>query len=511
MLFILSLGCSDAWDEHKKVNSDTPSETIMEMLNSNSEYSKFANALVETGLNELLNKTMLFTVWVPSNNSISQLPGDSASLYNWVANHIISGSVKMNEVEESNKRIKMLSGKSLNIDSNNSTIDELSFDKDYEVARNGIFYLVEEPIVPRINIWEYIATVASSNKHVDYLNSLSGEVFNPDSAEIIGYTELGMPIYDTLSGMVWDNSFLYDVADLRSEDSTFTMLIVDDQVFDSEYQKFFKYFKITSGSTENDSLKNSKMCKYKITKDYVFTSIKKLDDISDSLISPDNVKVPVVKSAIYESYRCSNGWVYKISECDIAKSDKILPITVEGEYDFRIYDGFTIAENEKEGDQHGYKRINSDAQGGFDYVVDNWTTNVKGSGLILYAGEVASMRYKFYIRAIHDFNGSFRRSKGSDYELKQRLGWSTLIKETIKGYDFNPPTFVGDTVFVNERSYVSYDSLDVDFENPMPIPPVEVGTYRFTSMKDAYVWLQSVDDGAAVVADYVKLVPDFEE
>lgn len=499
ILFIVySFGCNDAWDEHKKISSDTPSKTILEMLSLNSEYSKFTNSLVETGLDKTLDNTLLYSVWVPTNNSINELPDDSIELYNWVANHIVLGTVRYDEIEELRSRIKMLNGKNLDLNIENSTIDEIVFNNEYIVARNGILYETDAPLEPRINIWEYIEEVAQANKHINYLNSLTGEVFNPDSAEIIGYTDSGKPIYDTISGMVWDNLFITDVADLRSEDSTFTMLIVDDQVFDSEYETFYQYFRVTSGPTEADSMRNKEKCEYKITKDYVFDSTYYFDDLPAYLMSLYGVKVPIDKGSIYDSYKCSNGWVYKIRECSIDKRDKILPLRVEGENEFRIFEYFTENGEEMDGSQYGYKRINNDASGGFDYVVDNWTTDAKGGGLILHVGEVASMKYKFYLQAVHDFNGSFRRSKGADYVLMQQLGWTSLIKETLKGYDFNPATLVSDTIFVRDSSYQTAKEF-------------EVGSYKFTSVKDAYVWLQPLDDGAAVVADYIKLVPDFDE
>ena len=496
ILFLASIGCNDAWEDQKKINPDTPDKTLMEMLRSNADYSKFSDALTETGLDKLLNSTKLYSVWVPSNNSIDALPDDSASLYMWVANHIMVGAERIDNLEFSSVRLKMLSGKVLEINTDESTIDKISFDPTYIVAKNGIYYQLEGILTPIINMWEYVENVAPSNEHVNYINSLSGEVFDPDSADIVGYTQSGFPIYDTLSGMVWKNLFLEDVADLSSEDSTYTMFIVDDPVFDSEYQKYFQYFKITSGITKKDSLRNSAVCKYKITKDYVITTTYTYDELPSYVISPEYVKVPVDKSAIHNMYKCSNGWVYHISDCSIAKSDKILPIIVEGEAEDRIYDNYWINGHEMDGDQYGYKRINPYASGGFDYVVDNWTTNVIGSGLVLHAGQVASTRYKFYLRAVHDFNGSFRRPKAAGYVLNQRLGWATLISESLNGYNFNPPLWVSDTIAVTDSTYIN-------------APEIEVGTYKFTSMKDAYLWLQSFDNGAAVVADYIKLVPDF--
>lgn len=104
------------------------------------------------------------------------------------------------------------------------------------------------------------------------------------------------------------------------------------------------------------------------------------------------------------------------------------------------------------------------------------------------------MRYKFYWKAVNDFGGSYSSTVDT---LRQKVGYTTLIKENNFRYDFNPMIAVSDFIDVLDESYDTAQE-------------VEVGAYKFTSMRDVYVWLQSQSNGSAVVADYIKLVPDFD-
>lgn len=488
MLFLFS--CEDAWDDHTKISESTASRSLEETLTGLSGYSNFVSALKVTGLMDTLKQSMLFTVWVPSNEVFSDLPSNEDELYRLVANHISKGSTKVSFIEGAN-RVKMLSGKVLDVTS--SSVAGVAITEKDMAVKNGIIQIVAKSITVKNNIWEYIASYGSPNKHIEYINSLSGEYFDPEVADITGYTDKGEPIYDMASGMVWKNLFLENVADLRVEDSTYTVLIIADAAYNAEYEKYKDFFKVTSGISEQDLLRNKAMGEYKITKDYVFAQKYKSSDIPTQLLSVDSVLVPINKELIYTSVECSNGWVHHIQSAPVPLKNKILPIKVEGETTARFYDNYTIAGKDITGTPGSYKRVRPLASGGFDYVLDN-RSNSAASGLILHAGQVASMRYKFYWKAVNDFGGSYSSTVDT---LRQKVGYTTLIKENNFRYDFNPMIAVSDFIDVLDESYDTAQE-------------VEVGAYKFTSMRDVYVWLQSQSNGSAVVADYIKLVPDFD-
>ena len=489
---VFTFSCKDAWEDDTKIDESTAAGNCLEVLEGLSEYSNFVDALRATGLDDTLSQSLMYTVWAPSNSVLTDVPTDEDELYQLVANHINKGNIKISSLS-SGVRAKMLSGKVMTVTATN--IEGVGYSAKDEITKNGVIQFLDGVLDVEQSIWEYIDAYAGTNKHIDYINSLSGDVFDEEVADIVGYTDRGEAIYDTASGMVWKNLFLENVADLRVEDSTYTMLIIDDMAFDDEYNKYESYFKVSSGTSEDDLLLNKAMCNYKITKDYVFTSTYSAADLPSQVLSVDSIMVPIDKGLITSSVKCSNGWVHHIQTCSVPLENKILPIKIEGESLNRFYDNFTIAGADAIGTPAGNKRVKPDASGGFDYVLDNWSTSVVCSGLILHAGEVASTKYKFYWRAVDDFDYSIRYSSSAD-TLRQQVGYTTLIEENGSMYDFNPMIAVSDYIDVLDSTYTT-------------APEVEVGSYKFTSMRDIYVWLQS-ESRSAVVADYIKLVPDFE-
>ncbi|MFB6340811.1 fasciclin domain-containing protein [Saccharicrinis sp. FJH62] len=494
LLFILGIwACTDAWESHVKVNDSTAKQTIVEILEGQSRFSSFVAALKSTGLDQELAKMQIMTVWAPDNDAMAMadpaVTGDADSLRSFLSNHFTLGKYVYDSGNAS-ERVKMFGGKVLFLDQENDMIDDVIVSGDKNIpARNGVLHIINQPIKLRLNAWQYIEMLGATYKQTAYLNSLSGVYFNPDVATQTGWTDDGRPVYDTISGLVWQNPFLETVTDLRSEDSTFTVFIVEDQVFDSEYNKFKPYFKAFSGSTVTDSLKNVAVAKMKVLKDYVVTTTYNKDNIPAEVYSPDNVRIPVNPSAIVSTYKVSNGNVFVMSDCAIELSDKIQPLIIEGETEFKWF-----AEG---GSPAGNLRIKEHASGGYDYVLDNFSTGSKLGGLILYAGEVASVKYDFYINAINDFNSGFRYPNSSRI-LSEGLG--TVVLQGYNGSSpvFGPPALVNgaDTILVTDTAYVTAKEQ-------------LVGSTKFSTIRDCFLQVVGNNNGQAVVVDYIKMVPVF--
>jgi hypothetical protein len=394
----------------------------------------------------------------------------------------------------------MLNGKVLVLDGQSNTLDGITIDVATEKQLlNGVLSIVNAPVVPRINVWDYIETLAPVNKHTSYLKSLSGDVFVDSLSTQIGVNEKGQPIYDSV--FVWQNQFCVDVADLTSEDSTFTFFIVEDAVYDAEYEKFKNFYKVVNGQTPRDSaLMNSK-----VVKDYAFTTAYSRSELPAFLTSIDGVKVPVSDAAVVSEFKASNGYVYVLSACDIAKEEKIKPIVVQAE----TKDSYYALTTEK-GQAYRYLRLRDNSQDGFDVVVDNWSTTVALSdGYIMRAGEISSMRYKAYWRAMNDFNSSYRNPvtdlASASYDVKQKLGYcvAKTIGDNGRVREFAPPTFITPE-FVNVPRKAAYEGTA---ENPLD--ETYLGEVSFTTVNDIYLQLVPSASRMGVTADYIKLVPVF--
>jgi uncharacterized surface protein with fasciclin (FAS1) repeats len=486
-ILLAAPGCEQSWEEHTRTNPGVAEENLMELISSNSDLSEFAALLVAEGLDEILASSRSFTVWAPVNAAMDQVDdailADTASLAMFVKNHICFGSYPSWGNSEIRK-LKTFSGKNILVDHANRKVEDASLIEPYDViANNGILHTIDMPLTPKPNIWEVIETTGLCPEHSGYLNSLTGMIFDPSVATITGVDPVtGQPVYDTLSGMVWSNSFLAQVRDLTDEDLLSTMVLLEDEVFESEYAKYRKYFVVT------DSLESNELTRWHISRDLVFPGELVLDEIPDTLVSLYNIKIPFDKSAVEETVETSNGMIYILSHCDARIRDKIPIILVEGEdttkYVFTAVDG-----------QTGFTRQKRLASGGYDFLLDNHRAN---PGYInYYMGKVSSCRYRFYWKAVNDFDASYR-NPDTALVLLQRL-----YKTGVAGYD-------GMEIIWQEAVPISVDLIPVNDSTYETAAEVNVGQQIFTTYQDLWLQVRGGGNNMTITLDYLKAVPVIE-
>lgn len=327
--------CKDPWEDHIKVSDGVTSSMLLETIQDMPELSIFTGLLLEAGWEEELTSSKSFTVWVPTNEAMEAVDlgelADSASLALFVNNHISFGAYSYHTLV-SQETVKRYSGKNILLDYENNMAGEANLLEPLDqLAKNGILHVIDRALVPKPNVWDIVESTELAPKHVEFLNSLSGLVFDPSVATLIGVDPLtGKPVYDTISGMVWSNLLITEVRDLQNEDTLSTIILVEDAVFDSEYAKYRNYFK-TADSVESDDLTRWMICR-----DLVFPGYQLLEDIPDNLLSLYGIKIPFDHSAVQHTYEASNGIVYVMSSADVRLEDKIPPVIVQGEDSLKV-------------------------------------------------------------------------------------------------------------------------------------------------------------------------------
>ena len=487
LLMALTLwGCKDPWEDHLKPVEGLPGENLFELLQNNPDLSTFTAYLIEAGWQDELESSKSFTVWAPDNEAMGTVDAaelsDSASLALFVNNHIgFSAYPYYTEVKQ--LVVKTFSGKNLHIDNENGKIGDANLEEPYDrLASNGILHVIDKALVPKPNAWEIIESTDQAPEHVDYLKSLSGTVFDPSIATIIGVDPAsGKPVYDTLSGMVWSNRLIAQVRDLRVEDSLSTVFLIDDIAWESEFQKFRPYFKLA------DSVASDELTRWLVSRDLVFRGQTPLEDMPDTLVSLFGIKIPFDHTSIQKVYEASNGTVYVLGNCDIRLGDKIHPWIVEGE------DTNHVTEIAVSG-MTGYTRQVPLASGGYDFILDNHGAN---PGSIKYhMGEFAAGYYDFYWVAVNDFRASYRNPNSSTV-LYQRLEFVRYLGMAGHEMLWSTPSTISDLIEVVDSTYETARE-------------VYLGRRFFTTYQD--VWLQVTGSGrnTTICLDYLKAVPELE-
>lgn len=323
--------CKNQWDSRDTISDPALGINVLQQINNNADLSKFSQYLAQTGYDKVIAGSKTYTVWAPTNAAITAalaidatIATDTGKLKRFVGNHI-SYQLYSTSSPQPSLRIKMLNGKSI-------TFTKTKFeDANIVVANvyssNGILHTIDQAIIPKLNIWDYIKSLTTVGvKHKNYL--LSQNYLHQDTtrAKQTGVDPLtGKPIYDPTSAIDTLNYYIGKTQNIKSEDAQFTYFVLTDAAFDAETNKVLPYF--NTGVPANSTA----LANFNVTKDLVIPGLIAKDNLPDTIISPFNVKVPINKAAIVQTYNASNGVVYVMSTVPYRLKDKITPIVIQGE------------------------------------------------------------------------------------------------------------------------------------------------------------------------------------
>lgn len=508
LFFAIFWQCTDPWDEHIEGNEGIPGNELLKEIKDNSELSQFYALLQTTGIDKELSNSKIFTVWAPINEALSatNIPEDAMELSTFVWNHISYERISYSG-NDFITRHKMASGKYLEINTKNSTIDgvELLGTQD-NVATNGVLHMIKASLNVKKNIWDYLKESTYGKKQIDYILSQNKEVFNPDIATKTGVDPTtGAAIYDTLSGMETVNAFLSYVVDIKNEDEKYTFFILTDEAIKAELQRFRKYYQKTTDE------KTDSLTMWHIIKDLSVSGAYAYDELDNDIYSIENVNLPINKSAVIDTYDASNGKVYVLNSLTVAATERIKPIIIEGEcpypdtlniFNQRIF-------RQVGWNDHVFTRSRPYASGGFDmyYMHD------RNPGFVYYiVDEINTVKYQMYWVAVHeelDEEGIPKEEPAYTQSLRQvfwKYNEDEDDYELVNGeYDSGKisPTYISNPI-EKDLGILTVDTL----KHTESFPTSNQGTF----FSDNCIRLQVIGSGkeTPISLDYIKMVPIIE-
>jgi uncharacterized surface protein with fasciclin (FAS1) repeats len=319
--------CNKKWDDHNQIKDPSLKNNLMETISGSANLSKFKELLIKSGYDKIISSSKNYTVWAPTDQALQSLDpsiiSDSVRLRQFVGNHIanqtyLSGSI-------ASQRLKMLNGKFIAV--SNAKFDSASVTTSNVYANNGVVHIIDKYAPYLSNIWEVINTNTTAAPLMrSFLLSLNHNVFDPSKATQLGINpNTGEPVYDTASGYVLRNSFLDSVMNVTDETQEYTMILLQDNAYTTEFNKLAPWFKAGTIDSTN------RFSGYWLVKDLAFKGAYTVSQLPDTLVSQYGVKVPINKSAITASYRTSNGIIHVMSQMNFKLVDKFPPIIIEGE------------------------------------------------------------------------------------------------------------------------------------------------------------------------------------
>jgi len=321
------IACNKKWEEHNEITDVAIANNLYQAISKNVSLSKFSELLVKSGYDKIIATSKTYTVWAPSDQALATLDAtivnDSAKLRAFVGNHISNLAYPTGGTSQ---RIEMINGKFNLFAGNNFDSANISTANLY--AANGVYHVIDK-FIPRVdNCWEFLNNSTTYSSFKSALTDLNYTFFDSTKAIQIGANPTtGAPIWDSTNAKISRNSFLDKVQNIADEANEYTLFVLTDNAFTTEYNKLSPWF--TTATNNADSTKN--LASYHLIKDLAVKGAYTVAQLPDTLLSTFGVKIPINKTKIVASYKTSNGYVHVMSEVNFSLTNKFPPIIIEGE------------------------------------------------------------------------------------------------------------------------------------------------------------------------------------
>ena len=299
---LCATSCQSDWDDHYDRSKNASGQTLMQLIESDSQLSTFSKALQQTGLDEDLRSDQTYTVWAPTDEALSGFDlTDKAAVQRLVRNHV----ARFNNPTSTEGRIQMLNGKSMQY-TNQNTFNGVAIAQANIAADNGLLHKLSEQIPYKYNIRELMDADGR-------FSAVSAFVAQFDTKE---YDERHSTTYDSVfvdyNPLLED--LLYGIGDISDEDSLFTVILPSDLAWAAELERVKPAFTAYNANAEVADSVQLVQTGIAILGGLTFRGI--IDEGADSLITVTGEVIKPVKEYLagYERIEGSNGVIYIASD-----------------------------------------------------------------------------------------------------------------------------------------------------------------------------------------------------
>jgi len=377
--------CSDSWDDHYDQETANGTETLLKLVESDSQLSDFCAVLKATHLYnnnhpttvtyaDLLESDQTLTVWAPVNGSFnkdsllqvaSTQKGDSTVGVHFVANHIAHNLYNMNV--NTDEYVKMFNNKSLTLTGDKFFESDVQSSNINIPATNGLLHVIEDDARYTYNVYEGLVTEQEFSHIGDFFARFEKQELDENSSIQSGIVD-GKKVYSD-SVMIKDNALFRVFENIMHEDSAYTMLVPSKEVWDEAHGQAAQYFNY--GNVEKADSISEYWSNVALLRDLIYNRNEQRGDslFSTSFSSREwpyhvyqnpteagNIMDP---TNFKDSLLCSNGYIYRLKKWPFTPEQLYLKeINIQGErvsnvidyddctFNYRKAVGDTISGNE---------------------------------------------------------------------------------------------------------------------------------------------------------------------
>ena len=322
------------WDDYYAGGNSNASESaLIKELEQVKDISLFVDAIRQYELDTVFSNEKLYTILAPSNEAFkmiaNEIAGDTMQMKRILLFHCFEGktpydSYTTGEITSlSNKRMK------INFDEQGAVIwgDGARALQTNRILESGILHVVDKVSFPGMNLYEYISSNSDLKAVKSYIENRIDVYFDRWNSEIIAYTPLGEPIYDSV--FVVSNSFLRSMR-LDKDESAYTFIFPDNV---SQLEN-----KIRSGATFYEELPSGFLAE-PVLRSFLFRGAYTPQTFNSEMKSYTGEEVnPKILSGAYGQKNLSNGYFYYTKNYDIDLDEYFAEKIMEGKEIFETAD-----------------------------------------------------------------------------------------------------------------------------------------------------------------------------
>ncbi|MCM1107754.1 MAG: fasciclin domain-containing protein [Clostridium sp.] len=326
----LTVGCSDAWDDHYGNGSEVQGNTLWQVVSNDGQLTQFARVLDCCGYSTRLNDRQVFTVFAPvidehTADSLIEVYNtekqrgvkdtENAMIVQFLNNHIALYGHSVSS--QTNDSLYMWNGKNMRLTS--TAFGNHRFVGDgQQVASNGILYKIDGIQPYYRNVWEQVQYDPRISHIADYISTFSRYELDTDASVPGGVVDGNIVYLDSV--MHFTNDLIGALGWINREDSSYIMMAPVNDVWDDKLEQYKQYYVYNSRVTGRDSLQQVRAAAA-LLEDLVFNrnTQKSIEDsICSTTYSPFTPGYSVFQKPFQpgglfygmEKVECSNGFLY---------------------------------------------------------------------------------------------------------------------------------------------------------------------------------------------------------
>jgi len=334
ILVISGQGCKDNWEEHYLPAEGVMHKTIWEAIQEEPRFSVFVEEIKKLSLDTIFNSGITHTLFIPENEALQQALDTSRSPEQLMLYHI-SPTLFMSRNVTQNQRLQTLLGKFalLSVEGNVSRYDDVTIIISSPLFRDGKYYEIESPSIPRLNLYEFTARYSPYLKN--YIDSQDSSYLDFELSTPVGFDDYGNTVYDSVVGVVnlFEQKYFPISKEFRNKNATF-VLFTQEQ-YESALDQVASDLQLPGGTSDAVPKEwQSKVLMPQLLTNAMFDGMLEYQEFMVGempSITGDIVNVDFLNINPDSKYLCSNGLTYTYNDFSIHDSLYLGATKIEGE------------------------------------------------------------------------------------------------------------------------------------------------------------------------------------